>query len=1053
MTIDRDRHASEAAAPNHAAANDAPADDAANNHAPDRDEEALFDAYLDAALNGEAVPIDEFCARHDVSDAMRRRLAALGIAISDSAADSRASTDASLPETIGDFKLLESIGRGGMGRVVRAEQRSLGRTVALKLISPERADSPSARERFRREAEALARVSHPHLVTIHDVGEADGFLYIAMEELDGIGLDRVLEKQGRVPIAKLLGWFIQIARALDAVHAAGIIHRDVKPANIHITADDRAVLLDFGLARTEAHASLTATGVFTGTPYYASPEQVRGDDGWVTPATDVYSLGVTFYETLVGTPPFRAASRESLFREILSGDYPPLRRSRRDVPRDLETVVMTAMAADRRRYSTAALLADDLEAIRDLRPIRARRASRWSRGVAWARRHRGWSAAIAVGILGATVLLGVLLRQSVLDARERATARKDHVAAAERLTRDYRTVRERLAADREALRELRKALLTRWLPPDDRGHLQRRSTRVERDTAEAARLFFAAMKHVADAERTGASPASLAPLRAELYVERWRQARDEADPQAETFRALASEYDRGAFTPLLHPTGRVTIDCDRPAAVHLFRYRSLAEVVDGGARRLVPVPCGASATSTVPPAIAPGTWALRATAAEGSIAAGDLIVAIAGEPIRRGIFAFRGGRGVEPLDRLVALNGKPLSRLMDYRAWTKREGANELTLRRGGNDLTIRFPAAIPLERLFASPRDLIHSTDRDVPVTVLRDGTPTAAVCPPGVRVVTDAAPLVCSPATARGKTPVRLERLPVGSYVALVSADGCEPQRVPFVLTADADTTVRAETWPAGSAPLGYVYVPGGPFAMGTRGSGVWGAVAPRTEDVAGFWILEREITASEYVAFLNDPNTQAAIKAASEPRFYPRNTATLYKGGPWAPYRQPDGRYELPRAKGNFAMRGVSWNDAVAYAAWLTARARADGRPWRFRLPTEAEWEKAARGVDGRTFVFGDTFIPTWVDSRFAKPGPFGASLPMRHPIDASVYGVYDLSGGLIEWCADEPGERLRVVRGGTFAGAVAESFSAATRLVVGPEQVESCNGFRLVVEIDD
>lgn len=1013
------------------------------------DDDALFDAYLNAALDGTSEPVDDFCRRHGASDDLKRRLSTLRRKMAATSRSAHSSDDVATPSMIGDFKLLAPLGEGGMGRVYRAEQVSLGRTVALKLIRPDRAASPSARARFRREAEALARVQHPNLVTIHAVGEVDGYLYLAMEEVRGEGLDRRIARAEPIPIADAIDWFAQIARALDAVHGAGIVHRDVKPSNICIAEDGRAILLDFGLAQIDDQATLTQSGVFTGTPFYASPEQVRGTTGWTAPTTDVYSLGAALYETVAADVPFSGESGERLFHAILTGDPVRPGKLRSDVPRDLDTVILTAMAKDvAHRYPTASALADDLEAIRALRPIAARPEA-WPRRVVRAIRRRP---ALAGGALVALAALGAFAVLLVVQQRDRARERLAAIEArfddARIATDDYTAARADARAHRETVERLEAAVVSRWLAPSERVALREARSDGEAVDAHATARFFAAIDALREAERLGGSAERLDAMRARLYVARWREARDRGRvAEADAFRTLAREHDRaGAFGDELDPRGGLRIrSTPAGATVHLFAQRPAHAVYPDGERRIVAVPFRGPGT------VRADAFALEVRRGRGALASGDLITHIAGEPIDGGLFASRGGRGVEPLDRLVSVNGIAVRTYGEIAEAVRGHDTSELVLRRGDETIDVALPSAVPLARVFAEPDDLVADATDPVPVTRVRDGVAAAAMCDPGTAVTNTSTPLDRSAVSRLGTAPCDADALPAGSYVALVSAPDHTEQRVAFTIEAGRTREVAVVLHRDGVAPAGFVFVPGGPFRTGASPNAAWSPQPEHVVDVGGFWIHRFEVTRGDYVRFLNDPATQARIRDAKRPRYYPRNTVTLYRGGTWASYRQPDGRYALPESLAAFAVNGVSWNDAVDYARWLTARAKADGKPWRYRLPTELEWEKAARGVDGRRFVFGDDYMPHWVDGRFSKPGGMSFSRPGRHPVDVSVYGVHDMSGGVIEWCDDRPEDAIRICRGGMVGGVLPGSFEVSARFVVGPEQTESANGFRLVVEI--
>ncbi len=322
-------------------------------------------------------------------------------------------------ERLGEHRLVRRLGEGGMGVVYEAVQQPLGRRVALKVIRPERVGSAEAQARFWREVETIAALRHPGIVTVFGGGEDQGTCYFAMELIEGRGLDEILDEAARREAApddeRILRWTLEVAEGLVHAHACGVIHRDVKPSNIRVTADERAMLLDFGVARHLARVSLTVTGEFRGTPQYASPEQVRGSVGKIDGRTDVYSLGAMLYEALTGRVPFEGDTAERVFRMILEEDPPPARSLRPSISRDLETVITTAMEKERRhRYPSMQALADDLRRVLAGEPIAARPPGWVRRSTRMARRHRRISAGAAVALLllvGVAATLAVVGRQ------------------------------------------------------------------------------------------------------------------------------------------------------------------------------------------------------------------------------------------------------------------------------------------------------------------------------------------------------------------------------------------------------------------------------------------------------------------------------------------------------------------------------------------------------------------------------------------------------------------------------------------------------------------
>jgi hypothetical protein len=220
------------------------------------------------------------------------------------------SAELSEGQTFGGYHVIELVGAGGMGLVYRAEQRILGRTVALKVIRPEIAESGDYRSRFLREARFAAAVDHPHVVSVFDTGEQDGRLYLTMQWVDGTELGTLIEREQRLAPERTVLIGVQLAGALQAVHDAGLVHRDVKPSNVlvrDIGGRDHAYLTDFGIAKApDAQDSLTRTGWVIGTPGYLSPEQIRGEQPG--PRSDLYALGCVVFQALTGQPPFQGDS-------------------------------------------------------------------------------------------------------------------------------------------------------------------------------------------------------------------------------------------------------------------------------------------------------------------------------------------------------------------------------------------------------------------------------------------------------------------------------------------------------------------------------------------------------------------------------------------------------------------------------------------------------------------------------------------------------------------------------------------------------------------------
>jgi eukaryotic-like serine/threonine-protein kinase len=486
---------------------------------------AALETYLEALRSGHPWSRAEFLALHtEIAQELGECLSGLEFIqnaapqMADAQLASAQLADAIPPAAqLGEYRILREVGRGGMGVVYEAEQVSLGRRVALKVLPFAAAIDPKQRQRFQIEAQAAAQLHHPHIVPIFGVGCDQGIHYYAMQFVEGRSLAAILHelRSGVEPHAgnaELLPAFVierteetallsskptnagsgpiddvepcvcrvpanrddiagpdtllnprtgtgsgnhslassaigstrrdrafcrnvarlgaEAADALDHAHSLGIVHRDIKPANLLIDPHGSLWITDFGLARFSSDLSLTHTGDMVGTLRYMSPEQARANGGVVDQRTDIYALGVTLYEVLTLQPAFKGHDHQELLRQIALDEPVSLRRLNPAVPRDLETVILKAIAKDPSgRYTTAAELAADLRRFMDDQPILARRPGGLERGVRWARRHRDLvvtaAAVLVLALIVGTATTWTQIRKTEAQIRKtEAQARK-----------------------------------------------------------------------------------------------------------------------------------------------------------------------------------------------------------------------------------------------------------------------------------------------------------------------------------------------------------------------------------------------------------------------------------------------------------------------------------------------------------------------------------------------------------------------------------------------------------------------------------------------------
>ncbi len=321
----------------------------------------------------------------------------------------KAARSAKILSNFGDYELLEEIGRGGQGIVYRAHQKSLNRTVALKVIGRGPWTTEAHLKRFRWEAEAAASLEHPGIVPIYEVGEGDGQCYFSMKLVEGGQLDEVVRREP-MPIRQSAELIAKVTRTVHYAHEHGILHRDIKPGNILLDKNGEPHLTDFGLARlVEAESTVTSTLEVLGTPSYMAPEQAVGNNAQLTSATDVYGLGAVLYQLLTGQPPFAGGTTYETIRLLRETEPRHPRLLNPKIDRDLSTICLKCIEKDpKRRYSSALALAEDLEHWLKREPIQAHRTGIFTRARKWVRRNQAITA-----LIGSLVALAAAMSWNV----------------------------------------------------------------------------------------------------------------------------------------------------------------------------------------------------------------------------------------------------------------------------------------------------------------------------------------------------------------------------------------------------------------------------------------------------------------------------------------------------------------------------------------------------------------------------------------------------------------------------------------------------------------
>jgi len=988
-------------------------------------------------------------------------------------------------ESIGPYKLLSVLGEGGMGVVYLASQKEpIERRVALKLVKLGM-DTREVLARFESERQALALMNHTNIAKVLDAGTApDGRPFFVMELVQGVPVTKFCDQQ-QLRTRDRLELFTQICEGVQHAHQKGIVHRDLKPSNVLVTFDgDRRVvkIIDFGVARS-LNQRLTERTVFTqygqivGTPEYMSPEQATMDATDVDTRTDIYSLGVLLYELIAGALPFdsktlRSAGYEEIQRKIREVEPPKpstklssmgedssvvaqrhgtaIRSLVREVSGDLDWITMKALDKDRtRRYSSASELAADVWRHLREEPVLAGPPSVSYRCRKFVRRHRRNLVTAAFALVAIAATTSIVWRNSKIEAErvqreetESLIAQGTEVLAAYRvLVRD--TIPEHADATEVLVHERRSNKLT-WYPPwhpEEQRRLGRHRARekLEADAdakfSSATGLLNAAITRAPDDTLRADANAALA----ELIQLRFEQATTRSfDGVGTAKQARAFFVEEGEVTsPDAIPIRTTPIG----AEVLLFRFVE-------SENRLVPIPFHPSADASKTESELLERMILR-------------VEHVTSEELLED--QFEGDAKLQVGDRVTKVNRRSVN--------SRTQVAEALR--------TVRVDQSVPIEierdgttlALSWTPFPTREDEDDSNPLRWAETWNEGEVV---NFRVqfgfIFEGSPIELSDGNRLGETPLPPQHLSVGSYLLVFRLDGHVTARVPLSLPGpSSEIEVNLVT----ELPENFVHVPAGPAELGGFDSGFRQQIPHEVREVPAFAMDRFEVTLGEYLEFLNDPEVRARIDEKG-------------RAGPAANWDHPQWRHAKPEederillvpssrsqlrlvrsddgswgvGENDFPLDwpvfGVSMRAAVEYAHWRTQQSQADAaangtRSWTFRIPTDDEWEKAARGADGRRYVWGNRLV--WSYARWAlsatktnnRPDAIGVC-----PMDESVYGIRDLAGSM-----DEPSSGRTIPTHAAYRGAnwwTSDLYraEAATRFGARPDHADFDQGIRLVV----
>jgi formylglycine-generating enzyme required for sulfatase activity/predicted Ser/Thr protein kinase/tetratricopeptide (TPR) repeat protein len=826
------------------------------------------------------------------------------------------------PKTLGRYTLHRLIGRGGMGAVYEATVPGEEKTYAVKvLLGAIGTDSPFL-ERFRREAKASSKLSHPGIVKVHDFGRDRDRFFFAMDYIKGRPLDEVIEGKslGVKSAAKAI---IQVAEALHHAHETGIVHRDVKPSNLILAKGGRVYITDFGIARDESASALTMEGEILGTPFYMSPEQALGRRDAIDRRSDVYSLGVTFYELLTCTTPFRGEAMNEILRRIITED--PVKPSllNAQVPPSLDTVVMKAIRKDKgKRYPTSKAFADDLRRWIKGEEVLARDLTLVERSARTIQHHKGASVMTALAVVVVLSALGLVIGSVMASASRRA----DRVR--ERREKGSAYVKEGQGLLEERMKLPKKKVLLRDKKLREALSAFEKALGISKKNLKAAKGAAQCRDRIKNAEKKRREDQEEA--RAKALVVSGIEARMKGDTLSADRRRVAGKI--------------ADIEQEFGPGIEGAKINKLRQEF------------------------------ARLTTAENE----------AYDPALRNfsqaLFIDPSNKDAHQETAKIFLNrARAVFRLDLTRGDLERVKSLFLTV--AFHDRTGKLEPQIASMRRWLTFR-------RHVSLTVDPHDA-TLALVRVDLEAGTESAP---EPLT---RTSIDL---PPGSYIIVARRANRVEVRFPIHVSGPSDASDfdksmhRSITLPKDRPDYrGMVFVHGGPFLMGGLRSARGG---PRRKvDVDGFFMDRTEVSHSDYLEFIQH---LAKENPGEEKKSLPIYVTTTANPGNWTATEKG---YVLPPGWADRPLSGIDWATARAYAAFRHKR-----------LPTHREWEKAARGVDGRLYPWGNRFderrcFHTLSPGYSANAGWFILHPVSEEPRGASPYGCYHMAGNVAEWTASE------------------------------------------------
>lgn len=973
------------------------------------------------------------------------------------------------------YILDKEIGRGGMGAVVGIVDQDIRRKVAMKVMLPSDRPDASQVKRFVEEAQVTGQLEHPNIVPVHEIGiDEESNIYFTMKLVQGEDLDHIISKiakgdqeyQKKYTLGSLIQIFMKVCDGLGYAHSKGVLHRDLKPENIMVGDFGEVLLMDWGIAKILGQADEPVTdspipmdkpadetdktdridkigadfhtieGSVMGTPSYLPPEQAKGAISELDERSDVFSLGGVLYKILTYKSPY---SGENIYQKLLkAGEYklvpPDLRAPNNQIPPELTAICMKAMARDKEaRYENALALKHDLQLYLDGKSVSAKKDSLFVRTKKWIIRNKvasiGIAAALTCLIVG-IVVTAIYHHKKTQERIEILISQGQSASAEGRYEDAEETFFSVLGLDSGNIRARNGIAMV------SSKALALKNKRLAKEKIKEAKALFESEDYV-NAYDAYVATFALDPESAEAI-------------QGIKISAVRAEKQKAQerIAPILAETkilsGRKK-EIDKSIVVLNSRREKLKRNIKGYENFNVKKPYWDTERSLLATKIdnlkveseiiskyltvlshdGENKEARKALSqiyydkfAEGEIRQDRKDMAY----YKALVLTFDDGyyKGLLEKDGTITLSSTPVTD--EYYMYRFMEGS-------AGRMIPAPFNPKAFFSEQKNSPKDnIMQGIDPDFNLSKV-------AFLP--------IKKLLTFTSYNRLKKMDDL-KMPSGSYLIIIKKRGYIDTRVSVLIARGENKVIKnVKLFKEKEVPPGFVYVPGGKFIMGGDPSAPYSV--ERTEKfVPGFFISRNEVTAGDYLKFINYLETH--MPGSSE-KYLPRRATT--SGFYW---KKSGGRYQTAFPS-DWPILGISWNDARAYCKYMSNRYK--GRGWQFRLPEDWEWEKAARGADGRYFPWGNAFDYRFCSMANSKKGKRdGPDKIGSFPLDESVYGVRDIAGNVSEWCLTfyDQEKNIRINRGSAWSYVDENYARCAGKNGHSPSDVADFRGFRMAVSIE-